>query len=340
MTPADDRQPPRVAVIGLGLQGTSITRLSLDLGYDVLGAVDVGEKVGRPMRELVDHPRTPDTDVFASIDELIATRGKPDVAVLAALMTTQQNAELAARLLERGINLLALDANLFEGQGPFAERLAAAGQAGGATLVTTGMQDLWWLHLPAVAAAGNHRITRIAFNDFSNCARFTREIGVHEAALGLALDEFEAWAQPHLAGPPIQGSPIRECALRMGFTPGEMRVEIQPVTQDEPADWFAAGIVIPPGRIVGARYLVEIPTQEGPVFTGDLLFQVKEASQASTYTLTISGDAELTIHVGGFPGWLAVPLGLVRRIPDVIEAPPGVVRVADLPPARYAHPVG
>lgn len=331
---------PSIAVIGLGGQGTSIAKLSLDLGYRVLGAVDVGDKVGRPLRELVDHPRVPDAAVHGSVDELLAQAGTPDVAVLSALVPTEVNAEMAAGLLERGINVLTLDAYLFEAQGALAQRVDAAAKAGGASMTTTGMQDTWWVHLPAVAAAANHGITRMAFNDFSNCARFPREVGIHEAALGLSLEEFDAWAEPHLNLPPLQGGPVRECARLMGLTPGEMAFEIQPITQDEPADWFAAGIVIPPGAIVGARYLIEFPTDEGVVFTGDLRFQVRPADVFSTYSVTISGEAELTLQVPQSSLWLSVPLGLVRRIPDVIAAPPGLIRVADLPPARYAHPVG
>lgn len=332
-------QVPRVAIVGLGGQGSSIARLVLDLGYTLLGAVDVGEKVGRPIGDLVDHPRAPDAAVQASIGDVIAAAGAPDVVVLSALVPTEQNVAIACELLERGINVLTLDANLFEGEGPFAARLDAAARTGGASIAVSGMQDTWWVHLPAVAAAANHRITRVAFNDFSNCARFPRDIGIYEAALGLRLDEFDAWAQPHLEAPPLQGAPLRECARRMGLTPADTTFEIQPITQAEPADWFTAGVIIPPGEIVGARYLVQITTAEGPVFTGDLRFQVRPADVPSTYAVTISGETELTLQVPATAQWLYVPLGLVRRIPDVIAAPAGLARMHTLGPSRYAHAV-
>lgn len=330
---------PRIAIVGLGGQGSSIARLALDLGYVLLGAVDLGEKVGRPISDLIDHPRAPDTAVRSSIDDVIASAGAPDVAVLSALVPTEQNVAIACGLLDRGINVLTLDANLFEGEGPFAQRLDAAATAGGASIAVSGMQDTWWVHLPAVAAAANHQITRVGFNDFSNCARFPRDIGIYEAALGLRLDAFDAWAQPHLQAPPLQGAPLRECARLMGLTPRDTTFEIHPITQDEPADWFAAGVIIPPGDIVGARYLVEITTEEGPVFTGDLRFQVRPADVPSTYAVTISGDTEITVQVPATAQWLYVPLGLVRRIPDVIAAPAGLARMHTLAPSRYAHAV-
>jgi hypothetical protein len=326
-------------VIGVGAQGANIVSLSLDLGYRVLGAVDVGDKVGRRLGELLDDARLSDQAMYGSIEELLADAGTPDVAVLSALITTERNTELACSLLEQGINCLALDANLFQGQGKLAERIHAAGVAGAATFTASGMQDTWWVHLPALVASSNHRITRVEFDDFSNCARFPKEVGIFEAALGLGLEEFDEWTQQHLSKPPIQGGPIQECARRMGFVPGEVKVAIEPLVVDEPTDWFAAEIVIPAGKISGVTYLVEFPTEGGPVFAGSVRFQVRPAEERSANAITIHGDTELRVEMPGFSAWLFVPLGLVRRIPDIITAAPGVVPVADLPPARYAPAV-
>ncbi|HWI22367.1 MAG TPA: hypothetical protein VNT22_07110 [Baekduia sp.] len=339
MTLSAGQPAARLAVVGLGAQGSSISRLALDLGHELLGGVEVGAKVGRPLGEFVDHPRVPDSTIFGSIEELIAQAGEPDVVALAALIPTAATAELAAGLLRRGINVLTLDAELFEGQGPFADSLQAAGEAGGASIVSTGMQDTWWVHLPAVAAAGNHRITSVEMDDVANCGRFSQEVGLHEAGLGLAVSDFAAWAEPVLAAPPVQGAPLRELARLLGFTPGETSYEITPIIHDTPTDWFVPEIMLEPGRVAGARFVVSFPTEEGPTFTGNLRFEILDASAFSKDSFTIHGEVDTVVELPGFSARLYVPMGLVRRIPDVIAARPGFVRTTELPPGRYTHTV-
>ena len=128
-------------------------------------------------------------------------------------------------------------------------------------------------------------------------------------------------------------------AQRLGLTPGELSVSIDPITADAPADWFAAGRTISPGKIVGVRYVAEFPTAEGVTFTGHLRFQVEDASHTSINRIVITGDTELTIEMPQFAAPLFVPLGLVRRIQDVVDARPGFVPVAELPAPRYRAPV-
>jgi len=334
-------QPIRLAVMGLGDQGRKITKLSLDHGHDVVGAVARGDKIGRPLSDFVSHRRLAQSParVHESFDALIDAVGPPDAVALCALLPVETTVDLAVSLLGRGINVLTIEAELFEGDDRLSARADAAGKAGGASMITSGMQDHSWVHLPAVAAAMNSAIQHVALNDFSNTGRFPKAVGEHEAALDFTRDQFGPWAAERLAAPPIQGGPLRSLARRLGCTPGEMKFEIEPITQDTPADWWEPGITIEPGRIVGSRFVTGFTTKEGPTFSATLLFQVKDRSEKSRNTIRISGETETVIDMPEFQNWLYVPMGLVRRIPDIVAAPPGVQPVEKLPPQRYTHTV-
>ena len=336
----ESRNPAiRIVIIGLGTQGTEIARLALDLGYEVLGAVDVDQKVGRPISEFVHHASAADTPVYGSVEELLGASATPDVAIVSALVAPETTAELARGLLLRGINVVTLEAVLFDGSSALVAALDSAGKTGNATMTASGMQDLWWVHLPAMAASACHRLRRVLLDDFGNCSRFPREVGVYEAALGLDLDDFEEWSAPHLAAPPIQGGPMLSLAHALGLKPSAVTASIEPITQEEPADWFGADIQIPPGKIVGVRYLAEFQTEEGVGFVGCLRFQVQDETHPALNRIVITGDTELTIEMPEFATPLYVPIGAVRRIPDVIAAPAGFVPVADLPAPNYQTPV-
>ncbi|MFE2998724.1 hypothetical protein ACFXG4_27440 [Nocardia sp. NPDC059246] len=337
------RQSVKFAVIGLGGQGTGLVSLALNEGHQLLGAVDIGDKVGKQIAEFVDNPRTPDALVYESIDDLIDDVGAPDVVLIAASIPLEEEVNISEPLLAAGINVITLEADLFEPLGAAAERLDAAAKAGGATILATGIQDIWWLHLPALGAAANSRIERIEFHDIGDFTDLPPESGTYEAGIGLGKADFAVWAKPHLENPPVQGAPLRELARMLGFTPGETTHRITPIVRDTPVLWPSAERELAPGTALGALFEVEFPTEEGPVFSGTLRFSIldedeRDNGNGSVNSVLIRGDVEVRMVFPSFATLHHVQFSPVRRIPDVLAAAPGLIRAADLPAPRYSHP--
>lgn len=273
----------------------------------------------------------------ASLDDVIAAAGAPDVAVLSATIGLEQTTAMGETLLRQGINAITLEPALFEGLGEHAERLEAAGREGGASFTSSGMQDHWWVHLPAVAAGAQHRISKVVYHDVADISFFPESAGEYEAAVGYSEEQFAEWREWRMSEPPVQGGAMAEAARLLGLTPLEMTQDFEPIRQDEPAHWTAADRVLQPGEITGARYIVTFATQEGPAFEGNLICRVLSGPHESTNSIHISGEVEMDLV---FPAWAAqlyVPLGLVRRLPDLVAAEPGFVPVRTMGPARYVH---
>lgn len=329
----------RVAVVGLGGMGTLIAGFAIDDGHDLIGAVDIGEKVGQPLSALVEHPGVGNGVVHGSVGELISAVGKPDVALVAASIQLEEEAVIARGLLEQGINVLTLEATLFEGLGDIAEQLDAAGKQGGATILASGIQDTWWVHLPAVVAGANSKLTRVALEDKADMSLWAREEAEYEAGAGFERAAWERWRDDQLSRPPVQGGPLLELARMLGFTPGKLTHEIHAILADEPVPWPGAESTLEAGEIVGARFEVSFPTQEGTLFEGRLEFLVSADGQVNSYnSIIVDGAAKTVVQIPQMNPWVTVTLGLVRRISDVVEAAPGLARARELPPERYVQP--
>lgn len=324
---------PSFAVVGLGpLGGATILRYAVEHGFRLVGAVDVGEKVGRPLREIVSGT-VPDLTVSGDIAEVLATE-HPDIVVITAKIGAEKVTDLAVPLLERGINVLTLELPLFEGTGPLADRLDAAGKQGGASFIATGIQD-WWVHIPATAAAFNNDITGIVYDDVSDLSEFSEAVGVYEGGIGLDDAAFEEWRQQFLRELPLQLGPMREIARLFGLTPGEATNDIVALREDSDRPWPGADRLMPAGSVIGALFSSTFVTEEGVTFEGRLDFRLLDGPEHSLQTITVRGDAEMVMKFPAINAPVAYNMALVRRMDDIVGAPPGVVRVRELPPARY-----
>lgn len=329
---------PRVAVLGLGNQGSAIARLLQEHGAVLVGAIDVGDRAGKPLREYVSHPATPDDAVFDSLDALIAGAGKPDILVFAANVPTAVGADMKAAILGHGINVLTLNEELFEGEGPEAEKLDAIARANGVSLIATGFQDNLWLHLPAQAAATVCRLKRVVFDDFSDTSVFSAGTGEMLVGMGLDADAFQAWHDEAIQEPPVQGGTMRELARLLGFTPVNTRYQILPIFAETPTWWAAAETTVPVGKVIGARYLVESDTVEGVAFEGNLTFKIADEGQVSQNVIVLEGDNSIRLTLTNDNHQALTQMGIIRRLHEVIDAPAGIVRAAHMTPPRYTHP--
>lgn len=325
----------RVAVVGLGHQGSGIARLLLEAGDDLVGAVDVGEKVGRPIRSLVRADRANDEPVRGSLQELVDTSGRIDLAILSAAVDVDVLLDQARFLLDRGINVLTLHQDLFEPADGWSAELDRRGRATGASMLATGVQDTWWVHMPTVVAGSTRNIRSVAVTSCVDVNTLSAAVAREHVGVGLTGAELAGFAAAMNAAPPVLGAPLREAARRMGLAPLELSRTITPVTADHPVRWAAAGHELAPGTVIGMHEAVRFTTDRGITFEGAIRTVILEDGELPTDTLDVDGDPSLHLEYRPFPGEFVTNTSVVNRVPDVVEAPGGLLSAAGLPPARY-----
>ncbi|WP_068504552.1 hypothetical protein [Paenibacillus kribbensis] len=338
MTTKLEKNETKIAIIGLGIQGTAIAGMFLDLGYKVIGAVDPGEKLGRPLNDYVRHASAPDTKIFGTISELITNVGAPDVSVISASVSAEVVVDLAVELMKAKSQILTLNGYLFEPSGELFERLDRVAKEEGVSVLATGIQDMVYVYLPAVLMAANHNLSLFKIEDFADTAEFSFDSGLQDAGMALDATEFEKWRKEQLAGSPIQGAPLREVARRMGLTPGKMNFDIQPIFAKERLEWPGASMVLEPGMVIGSTAVMSFDTEEGVRFEGLLTFKIAEGNETSGHVYVAEGAHTIRVAITEIDQHVTTDTAVVRRVPDVLAAAPGFIRLAMLEPGRYIHP--
>ncbi len=100
----------------------------------------------------------------------------------------------------------------------------------------------------------------------------------------------------------------------------------------------ALGRAIGRGSLLGVTDTATIATEEGPSFTFQQTGCVYGAGEYDLNEWVVRGEPdELRLRNDRVPTRLATCTQVINRIPDVINARPGFVTVADLPRLRYRH---
>lgn len=322
--------PTRIAIVGLGQQGTGIAALAVRHGYELAGAVDIGVKVGTAVRDHVPNAAA-DARVHDSIAALLAVT-TVDAIILAATVSREQTLGLAREAMIAGVSVLTLHSDLFEPDASWASDLDDLGRRTGAGFLSTGVQDAWWVHTPALAVASTvdplrvHVVHTVDVNGLS--AQVGREIGI-----GLSREEFDARGDAD-GELPIIGAALREAARLIGTEPVSGTVRYEPVIAEAETLWASAGTVLAPGRVIGVTEICHTETSAGIDFDSELVTVILRPGTVASDVLTIEATPPLRLVHSPFPGTEITNIAIVTRIADVLRAGGGVHSAATLPAPR------
>lgn len=325
-----------IGVVGLGLHGRGIAELAIAQGYHVVGAVDIGDKVGSRLADFV-AGALEGPIVHGELDELLALR--PDAVVLAAAVDIDVIVDQARRALEAGVNALTLHSDLFAYDSAWAEPLREAGARTGASFLSTGVQDTWWVQTPALAASSTVNLRKVRITHVVDANSLSPEVG-RMVGIGSTLEELLGRAETGEGEErPILGDPLREAARKLGLTiAGEAVTTVAPIVAEREFHWTSADRIIAAGLVIGTEERTDFTTEEGVDFEATLRTCLLDAGTPPSDELVIEADPTLHLRHAPFPGDAITNVALVNRIPDVVAAPGGVLSSADLPPASYRHP--
>lgn len=328
----------RVAVIGLGQQGSGIAELLGRQGYELVGGVDIGPKVGKKISEFVPGV-SGEGMIFGSLTELLnGVNHQLDVAVLAAAIDRATTLDQAREFLAAGVNVLTLHQDLFDPLPEWADELHALGKSTGASFLATGVQDTWWVQIPSVAAASTNNVRSVQIEHLIDMESIPVHI-MQEWGVGIPSSEFGPTKFKLEQLPPILGAPLRVCAQAFGFEPDALSTSINPIVNDEPVAWKSGSRLLPPGSVIGTEEVTSFQTNAGVDFRGYLRVRPLLSGEYPTDIVTIDADPVLRLEHTPFPGQQVTNIALVARIPDILEASGGVHSAGTLGPAKYRAPI-
>ena len=331
-------RPVRAVVYGVGAMGSIMTRLLLDKGVEIVGAVARSpDKVGRDLGEVAGLGR--ETGIVVEADARRALEAGADVALVAAASYLSVMADHFRLCLEHGCNVLTIEEETVWpwGTAPeLAAELDRVGKEHGATLAASGAQDVFWLNLVATLMGAAHRIDSVSGRCTWNADDYGPEVAAH-VHLGESREMFERHVAEHGWPDFVVRANLEALVAAAGLTAATVTSSVTPVSA-EAATWSASlGATVPAGAVLGVVDAATIETEEGPRFSFEMAGRVYAEAEVDTNEWVVLGEPELRLRNDAVPTRFITCTSMVNRIPDVIAAPPGLVTLDRLPRPRYRH---
>ena len=331
------KAPIRAVIYGVGDMGILLTRLLLDKGVDIVGAVArSANKVGRDLGEVADLGRrlgvTITDDPAALVDDV-----RPDIAIMAVCSTLEAMAPHFRVCLSRGVDVLTLEEETFYPwctSPMLAAELDALARSQNATLTASGAQDVYWSLGVSALMATAHRIDRVRGRSTWRADEFGPEVAGH-LYIGDDPDEATHAAEANGWGRLLGRTTLEALAACAGLTPTGWESSVNPILAASDVYSHRLSRHFPRGGVIGMAEAVRVRTAEGVDLEFETAGFVHAPDETPANEWWIDGEPDLHVLNDNLPERMITCATAVNRVPDVLAARPGLVTVDRLPLPRY-----
>lgn len=331
----------KVIIWGLGAMGGGMARMLLKKdGVDIVGGIDIGDKIGKPLHEVIGVEPSPRADIRVGTAEDYITEKRADIVLLCTDSYTATSFDKIKLIVENKMNVISSAEEMAypQAQSPdLAKKLDDLAKENGVSILGTGINPGLIMDLLVVMMTGcceevNH-ITARRINSLSPFGKAVME----EQGIGMAVEDFnrgvkEGTVAGHVGFPET----IQMVADAIGWKlDGEIEQTMEAIVTD--VDRIAPYGEAKAGEVAGVamngygkvdnevKIVMEHPQQIEPeqvnVQTGDYVII------EGTPNINMANTPE----VEGGIGTIAM---CVNMIPQVINADPGLKTMLDLPVPR------
>lgn len=331
-------RPVRVVIYGVGVMGSLTARMCLERGVEIVGAVArSAEKVGRDLGEVIglDEP----LGVLIRADpEALLQESRPDVALVSVSSLLSTMAPHFRLCVTNGVDVITLEEeSLFPWHSSpvLAAQVDSWAKAGNASVIATGLQDVYWFELPRTLMSAATVVRAMRGRSTWNSDDYGPEVA-SSLFIGEKPDRLVESGALHGQERRSVSSALYALAAAHGLDVIGDRCVTSPLVADRDVE-SASDLVVSAGRVLGLSHRVTVETQQGIELELEMAGYLHARDESSVNMWTLTGVPDLTVITDPFAGHEATCAAVVNRIADVLAAEPGLLSIDMLPPMRHRH---
>ncbi len=329
-----EKQKIRVVCYGVGAVGARMAKfLLIKQGVQIVGAIDIAkDKIGKDLGTVLELNKKLGVTISDDVDSVMK-KACCDVVIHATSSHLKDVYPQIAPLAKYGVNVISTCEELsypYASEPELANKLEALGVKYAMSFLGTGINPGFLMDTLIISLTGVcKKINKIKAERVMNAATrrvpFQKKVGA-----GLSLTEFgKKMAAKEITGHVGLEQSIGMVAAALRWKLDKIQVEqVEPVIAKE--EVRSEAITVRKGQVAGLRQIARGIMKRKDVITLD--FQAYIGAKQEYDAITI--DGEPPIHQKITPcvhGDLATVAIIVNSIPKVMNAPPGLLTMKDLP---------
>lgn len=342
LTPLEESEMSRIraVVYGVGAMNSIVTRMLLEKGVDIVGALARSpEKVGQDLGTVAGLGREIGVIIEDDAEKLFSSR-TADIAVVAVSSYMDGLYEHLRVCAEHGVNAVTIGEEAlypWNTSPVLTAELDALAKQNNCTISASGCQDTFWVNIVNLLMGAAHRVDSVVGRVSWNVDDYGPEVAADQRVGSTAAD-FESWVSNAGDRPPTFGRNVLDALVAdAGLTIGKITNSTRPEIATEPMKSVSLNATVQPGDVIGFTDIDEITTLEGPTFSFEMSGKIYGPDEADCNEWKIFGEPNLELSNGAVPSAIVTCTQMVNRVPDVISAEPGYVTMEKLPRLRYRH---
>jgi 4-hydroxy-tetrahydrodipicolinate reductase len=327
----------KAIMYGMGATGRLATKLLVEKGVEIVGAVGNKSNLGKDIGELAELGYPLGVSLSGDADGVLSQQ-KADVVLVCSTGSMADMFQVFEKCIKNKLNVISIAEEAFfpwRSSHQLACEVDKLAKQYGVTVTASGVQDVFWVNLISVLTAASHSIDQIEGETTANVDVFGPVV-LNEIGVGKDPSEISQLSEkPDKKGTHIFQIGLEALAADLELSIKEVSNRKVQIIAERDIESKGLGRTIKRGQIQGVSEITEIVTHQGITLQGKLTGKVFDEGDAETNTWVIKGVPEIHLENKHMPGQLATCTSMINRIRDIISCKPGFVTVEKLPKPKY-----